>query len=99
MVDTTEPEVLADLAANRAHLWLGDGAAMVLQLLRPPPVAHIWLAGGDLAGLMAMRGGLEAWARSQGCEAITINGRRGWQRVLGPFGYVPDGVELRKALA
>lgn len=98
MVDTTEAEVTAELDANRAQLWLGDGAAMVLQLLKPPPVAHIWLAGGDMDGLLSMRGGLEAWARTQGCEAVTINGRRGWARVLKPFGYEPDGEELRKAL-
>jgi hypothetical protein len=98
MVDTTEAEVLADLEANRAQLWMGDGAAMVLQLLTPPPTLHIWLAGGELGGLLDMRGGMEAWARSQGCEAVTINGRRGWDRVLKPYGYEPDGEELRKAL-
>lgn len=98
MVDTTEDEVLALLEANRAQLWQGDASAMVLQLLRPPPTLHIWLAGGEMTDLLNMRGGMEAWARTQGCEFVTINGRRGWARVLGPYGYLPDGEELRKAL-
>lgn len=98
MVDATEAEVLALLASNRAQLWQSDNSAMVLQLLRPPPTLHIWLAGGEMSDLLGMRGGMEAWARSQGCEFVTINGRRGWARVLAPFGYLPDGDELRKAL-
>lgn len=98
MVDTTEAELLTELEANRAQLWRGDRAAMVVMLITPPPTLHIWLAGGDLDDLLNMRGGLEAWARSQGCEQVTINGRRGWNRVLAPFGYEPDGEELRKAL-
>lgn len=98
MIDTTEPEVIAELDANRAQLWLGDGAAAVVQLVTPPPAVHVWLAGGCMDGILAMRGGLEAWGRSQGCQYITINGRRGWARVLAPFGYEPDGEELRKPL-
>jgi hypothetical protein len=98
MVDTTEAEVLELLRANQAQLWQGDTAAAVLQLIRPPPTLHIWLAGGSMAGLLEMRAGMEAWGRSQGCDYVTINGRRGWARVLAPFGYEPDGEELRKAL-
>jgi hypothetical protein len=98
MVDTTEAEVLALLAANQAQLWAAERAAMVLQLLKPPPTLHIWLAGGEMTDLLDMRGGMEAWARSQGCEFVTINGRRGWARVLKPYGYVPDAEEVRKAL-
>lgn len=98
MVDTTEAEVIALLADNQAQLWRVEGAAMVVQLIQPPPTVHIWLAGGEMGALLSMRGGLEAWGRAQGCDWITINGRRGWKRVLAPFGYEPDGEELRKAL-
>lgn len=90
--------MIGELEANRAQLWRADRAAMVVMLLTPPPTLHIWLAGGDMADLLNMRGGLEAWGRSQGCEWVTINGRKGWNRVLSPFGYEPDGEELRKAL-
>jgi hypothetical protein len=98
MVDTTEENVLDLLKSNQVTLWRSDRSAMVMQLLRPPPTLHIWLAGGEMDDLLSMRGGMEAWARSQGCEFVTINGRRGWARVLGPFGYEPDGEELRKSL-
>lgn len=98
MVDTDEAEVFGLLISNQAQLWRGERSAMVLQLMTPPPIVHIWLAGGDLDDLLSMRGGMEAWGRSQGCEAVTINGRQGWRRVLGRFGYEPDGDELRKAL-
>lgn len=99
MVDTTEAEVVQLLASDHAQLWPGDGAAMVVQLLAGPPKgAHIWLAGGDMTGLLAMRPGLEAWARWQGCREISLNGRRGWQRVLAEHGYAPQGENLIKGL-
>lgn len=98
-VDTTEEELVAEIEANRATLWCGDGSAMVMQLLTPPPTLHIWHAGGNLDDLLSLRGGMEAWGRSQGCKLVTINGRKGWARVLAPFGYERDGDELRKVLA
>jgi hypothetical protein len=98
MTDTTEEEVTMELAMGRAQLWRGDTAAIVTQLTRPPPTLHGWLAGGDIAGILELRPGIEAWARAQGCEFVTLEGRRGWGRVFRPFGYVADGAELRKVL-
>ena len=97
LVDATEDEVVSALATGEAQLWPGERAALVTQLIRPDCL-HVWLAGGDLAEILAMRPGLEAWGRAQGARAMTINGRRGWARVLARFGFEPDGEELRKAL-
>jgi hypothetical protein len=97
--DATEAEVMAELAAGRAQLWCGERAAMVTQLVRADePFVHVWLGGGELAELMALRPGLEAWARAQGAQAARINGRRGWRRALRGQGFDPCGGELRKAL-
>lgn len=97
MVDTTEAELLAELAANRATLWPAPNAAMVTQLIAPD-FLHVWIAGGDLSALLDMRGGIEAWGRAQGARKVSINGRRGWARVLAQHGYQPDGEELVKVL-
>ncbi len=99
MKDTTEAEVLAEIWANRAQLWPGERSAMVTQLLSlPEPTMHVWLAGGSLRDLLALRAGVEAWGRNHGAQFVTINGRPGWARVLSPFGFVRDGEELRKVL-
>lgn len=100
LVDTTEAELLAELRARRAQLWLGDAAAIVTQCVKGPAgqAVHVWLAGGDMAGVLALRPGVEAWGRGQGCEFLTINGRSGWARVLGRHGYRDVDGELRKDL-
>lgn len=98
MVDVTEAEMIALIAESKATLWPGERSALVVQLQVPPPTAHIWIAGGDMDELMAMRVGLETWARGQGCEWISLEGRRGWNRMLSPHGWERHGEELRKRL-
>ena len=79
--DATEGEVLAELDAGRAQLWIGERAAMLTQLVSAEePYLHVWLGGGELEDLLGMAAGVEAWARAQGARAVRINGRRGWTR-------------------
>ena len=95
-----EASLLADLAAGRAQLWAGEAAAMVTQCVvdERGRCLHVWLAGGDLEEILAMRPGVEAWARAHGCGRVTINGRRGWSRVLRRHGYARVGDELERRL-
>ncbi len=97
--DATEPEILGELAAGRAQLWRGERSAMLTQLVSADePYILVWLGGGDLQELIAMRPGVEAWARAQGARAARINGRRGWVRALRRAGFAAADGELRKAL-
>ena len=100
LIDTTEAEVVAELRAGRAQLWPGETAAVVTQcMMRGDGRAlHVWLAGGKMQGVLALRPGIEAWGRAQGCEFMTINGRAGWARVLGRHAYRTVDGELRKDL-
>lgn len=95
-----EASLLADLAAGRAQLWMGEAAALVTQCVVDGrgPCLHVWLAGGELEDILAMRPGVEAWARARGFERVTINGRRGWSRVLRRYGYAQVGDELVRRL-
>lgn len=100
LVDATEAELMTEIAAGRAQLWRGDTAAMVTQcVLRPDGRAlHVWVAGGELAGVLELRPGIEAWGRAQGCEFATIHSRPGWARLLKPCGFRLIDGELRKDL-
>ena len=93
----TEAELFDDLVAGRAQLWAGERAAIVTQTVAEGDL-HVWLAGGDLGEILALRPGIEAWARGQGCVRITIDGRHGWARVLRGFGYVENATELERRL-
>lgn len=97
--DVTEAELLEQIAHGRVQLWRGAHSAMLTQLVHgPEPFVLVWLGGGELGELLAMRPGVEAWARANGARAIRINGRRGWRRALRGAGFDPCGEELRKAL-
>lgn len=97
--EDTEADILWQLMSGRAQIWRGRRSAMLTQLVNgPEPFILVWLGGGDLAELLELRPGVEAWARTQGARAARIKGRRGWARALARFGFEPDGDELRKAL-
>lgn len=95
-------DVEAALNERRAHLWVGDKSCM-LTTIEPYPTGEraldVWLCGGDdLADVMHGRPHVERWAAEAGCSQITIAGRQGWARVLAPFGYEVQSVNLRKLL-
>lgn len=96
----TEAQLLEDILSGRVQLWAGEAAALVTQRVWEDGVLrlHIWLAGGDLAEILSLRPGLEAWARGQGCRHITIDGRAGWSRVLRRLGYSAVGHQLQRTL-
>lgn len=98
--DATEAELIEEIAAGRAQLWPGETAAMVTQCLDGPEgrFLHVWLAGGSLEGVMALKPGVEAWGRAMGCAEVTINGRSGWARILKSDGFRMVEGELRKKL-
>ena len=98
MVDATEAEVVAELLAGRATLWPGERCALVTSLITDPARMHYWLGGGDGAEMLAMLPGMAAWARAQGAQWATINGRKGWKRRLRLHGFEPRDGELWKAL-
>lgn len=100
LIDTTETELINALTSGQAQIWPGETAAMVTQVLEGAGSRwlHVWLAGGDLAGVMALKPGVEAWARAMGCKFVTINGRPGWARLLRKDGFVLVDGELRKPL-
>jgi len=96
----SEAELLDDILSGRAQLWAGEAAAIVTQRVCEDGLhrLHVWLAGGELAEILAMRPGIEAWARGQGCRHITIDGRTGWRRVLRRLGYAIVGDQLQRTL-
>lgn len=108
----TEGDLVNDLISNRAQLWPGRSAAIVSRLERQvrtiyagpntrmvvTPTIVLWLAGGDLKGVLELQPGIEAWARSQGAAEAAIYARKGWSRVMVRNGFrIVDG-ELRLTL-
>lgn len=96
-LEDDERYVVGRLLEGSAQLWLGERAAMVTEVTAHPRKVHVWLAGGDLAEILSFIPGIAAWGRMMGCTEATIEGRKGWSRVLKPYGFTGDTV-LRKML-
>ena len=90
------------IEAGDALFWPGQACAIVTQFWTMPRarVLNFWLAGGDLTELVeVLRPRIEAFARDNGCTAVVIAGRKGWQRVLAPHGHKPLWTAYMKELA
>lgn len=96
LTDATLADLATELMTGRAIAWQGQRSVVVTQ--QDGTDLHYWAAAGDLAEILSFRPGIEAWARAQGLTHITLDGRKGWARVLKPFGYEAADGGLRKAL-
>jgi hypothetical protein len=92
-------DVLEEVKEGSAVFYpVRDGAA-VFRLGDYPQkkVLLIWLYGGEMAS--NIKGVLEAaefHAEEMDCTELMIVGRRGWERVLKPHGFVHQGVLLTR---
>lgn len=83
----------ADILARRSLLWIAwNGAAIeaaaatVLIRSETDKVCIITACGGHgIKRWLLLIGGIEAYAKNEGCARIRIYGRKGWQRVLEGF--------------
>ncbi len=85
---------------GKFHLWLGDNVALITEIQQFPleRICMVVLCGGRA---------MESWeeiidatitryARTMGCAAMMIVGRRGWSKVYPEFHI--DGYVMRKSL-
>lgn len=94
----TLDDVRAELAAGRAQLWTLPQSAVVTQVHHYPRlrVLRVWLAGGDLDELRRNTHRLDDVARQFGCDAVELEARKGWSRVMDDYDTLK--VVLRKEL-
>lgn len=93
------------LKKEEAYLWLiwseTIEAVVVtrLDLAKAGKICTIWAcAGSGLASWVDLIGGIEDWARREGCIAVSEIGRPELARVLKRHGYKPTHIRLEKAL-
>ena len=87
-----------EIREGRAVLWPMERSACVTQIHAHPKgrVLRLWLAGGDLQELLHFLPVADMYAAEQGCMAIEIEGRAGWEKVL--TGYSKRRVILIKEI-
>jgi hypothetical protein len=91
-------DVYQACAIGEAQLHPLEKSCIITEVVDYPSltVCRIWLAGGDLDELVEAEKSIAVWAKAQGCDAMEINGRKGWQRQLKD--YTATSVVLTKDL-
>ena len=91
-------DVYLACAIGEAQLHPLEKSCIITEVVDYPSltVCRIWLAGGDLDELVEAEKSIAVWAKAQGCDAMEINGRKGWQRQLKD--YTATSVVLTKEL-
>ena len=92
-------EMLAD---GRAQLWLGvtDMPEVAAVSRMDGDTFEVWLAGGKvLSGFLPFLETAIQAAKEGGATNGRITGRKGWERVLRPYGWRPNGDDLVKDFA
>lgn len=87
------------LANGEAVLWPGTKCAIVSEFVTYPSgerASQVMSAGGELAEILSMVPGMEAFARLNGCSRSIVEGRKGWSKVL--TDYVFLSIKLEKKL-
>lgn len=82
-------DIVDGVHSSRMQLWANDNAAAITEIIKfPRKVAlNVFLAGGEMEGVLEMMDSAKVWGAQQGCDIITMSGRRGWLRVLDKHGW------------
>jgi hypothetical protein len=81
--------IVEALLNGHMQLWPNENACAVTEIVVYPKkkVLHVFLAGGKMSEILDMHPSAAEWGRMQGCTAMSIAGRPGWERVLKKLGY------------
>jgi len=89
------------IATGKAQMWPGETSVIVTEIILYPRAKHLhlFLAGGNLDELESMLPEIIEWGKTQGCDRVSLSGRRGWERsFLREMGFKPTLVIMEKEL-
>lgn len=97
----TIEDVEDGIAKGRLIFWAGARSAVITEILNYPrkKVLHYFLLGGELDELIHfMEPRITAWAKSQGCTAVSGAGRPGFERAFAKSGFERAWVVIYKEI-
>jgi hypothetical protein len=91
-------DVVEGVLKGSMQLWSGEKGCAVTEIVVYPKkkVLHVFLAGGKLEQITDMHADAVKWAKTQGCQGMTIAGRPGWKKILDKYGWKEQLVILGK---
>ena len=93
-------DVAKGIVEGNMQLWPTPRGCIVTEIVVYPrkKVLNVFLGGGELDQLLDMHNAVTAWAKSYGCEALTITGRFGWKKPLKAHGWKPLHASFQKEI-
>jgi hypothetical protein len=91
-------DVVDMIGTGQLQFWPAPKGCLVTEIITYPKkrVLNVFLGGGDMAQILDMQDAVTAWAKAQGCDATTIQGRPGWERVFAKYGWKRTHTVLSK---
>lgn len=88
------------IIAGTMQLWPAKNSAAVTEIVEyaRKTIINVFLAGGDLDEIARNIDAVAAWGKAQGCDSMTMSGRKGWLRVLDKHGFEPVFVVMERVL-
>ena len=95
-------DIVDGVLSGHMQLWMGANGCAVTEVIVYPnkKVLHVFLAGGDkgygIKQITDMHDDAMAWGKLQGCDGMTVAGRKGWKKVLESRGWSEQFTTLLK---
>ena len=95
-------DIVDGVLSGHMQLWMGTNGCAVTEIVVYPnkKVLHVFLAGGDkgygIKQITDMHDDAIAWGKLQGCNGMTVAGRKGWKKVLQSRGWSEQFTTLLK---
>jgi len=91
-------DVVDAVMTGHMQFWEAPKGCAITEVITFPKkkVLHIFLAAGEMQQIVDMDESAVEWAKSIGCDAVSIAGRRGWKKVLEHKGYEEQFTTLAK---
>jgi len=86
---STWEDVVEEVTSGRAFLMVHPSGKSVA-VLQPIREVHLWAASGEIGEIFEMEEEAATRARNSGFDRMTLNGRKGWQRVFKSRGWHPE---------
>lgn len=97
----TLDDVWASIELGECQFWPGERSVIVTEVQDSPRKrnVHFFLAAGEMAEIEGMVRGIEAWAKHNGAQSVSLAGRHGWVRsFLARSGWKPQWTVMHKEL-
>jgi len=93
-------DITLGVLSHRYQFWPLENSCAITEILEFPrkKTFHVFLAGGRLNEILVLNEPFAEFAKANGCTAMTIAGRPGWERVLDKLGWNYQFTTLKREI-